>query len=210
MSESSEPGAGVFSLSQIRHLMRVEFGRAQRYGYPLSALVIAVDRLDELRDRFGYEFRETVLEAVIELLQEETRTCDYLGRLMDDRHHERLLFGDISAVTQINRARVALPRLLEREDWHGRLLFGTDYPLPGVLPLISVNRLVGAGLLPAAEAPVLNEIRRHNPLLFDFVLKRRLGAGGKRFAAQIFRTRPFFESARARRPAGAPAQEGRA
>jgi len=26
-----------------------------------------------------------VLEAVIELLQEETRTCDYLGRLMDDR-----------------------------------------------------------------------------------------------------------------------------
>jgi diguanylate cyclase (GGDEF)-like protein len=86
MSEySSDPGAGVFSLSQIRHLMRVEFGRAQRYGYPLSCLVIAVDRLDSLRDLYGYEFRESVLEAVIELLQEETRTCDYLGRLMDDR-----------------------------------------------------------------------------------------------------------------------------
>ena len=86
MSEySSDPGAGVFSLSQIRHLMRVEFGRAQRYGYPLSCLVISVDRLDSLRDLYGYEFRESVLEAVIELLQEETRTCDYLGRLMDDR-----------------------------------------------------------------------------------------------------------------------------
>ena len=86
MSEySSDPGAGVFSLSQIRHLMRVEFGRAQRYGYPLSCLVIGVDRLDSLRDLYGYEFRESVLEAVIELLQEETRTCDYLGRLMDDR-----------------------------------------------------------------------------------------------------------------------------
>jgi len=86
MSEySSDPGAGVFSLSQIRHLMRVEFGRAQRYGYPLCCLVLSVDRLDSLRDLYGYEFRETVLEAVIELLQEETRTCDYLGRLMDDR-----------------------------------------------------------------------------------------------------------------------------
>ncbi|HEX6884093.1 MAG TPA: GGDEF domain-containing protein [Planctomycetota bacterium] len=86
MSEySSDPGAGVFSLSQIRHLMRVEFGRAQRYGYPLSCLVIGIDRLDALRDLYGYEFRESVLEAVIELLQEETRTCDYLGRLMDDR-----------------------------------------------------------------------------------------------------------------------------
>lgn len=86
MSEySSDPGAGVFSLSQIRHLMRVEFGRAQRYGYPLSCLVIGVDRLESLRDLYGYEFRESVMEAVIELLQEETRTCDYLGRLMDDR-----------------------------------------------------------------------------------------------------------------------------
>jgi diguanylate cyclase (GGDEF)-like protein len=86
MSEySSDPGAGVFSLSQIRHLMRVEFGRAQRYGYPLSCLVIGIDRLDSLRDLYGYEFRESVLEQVIELLQEETRTCDYLGRLMDDR-----------------------------------------------------------------------------------------------------------------------------
>ncbi|NOT31208.1 MAG: GGDEF domain-containing protein [Planctomycetes bacterium] len=86
MSEySSEPGAGVFSLSQIRHLMRVEFGRAQRYGYPLSCLVIGVDRLDSLRDLYGYEFRELVLAAAVELLQQETRTCDYLGRLMDDR-----------------------------------------------------------------------------------------------------------------------------
>ena len=86
MSEySSDPGAGVFSLSQIRHLMRVEFGRAQRYGYPLSCLVLGVDRLESLRDLYGYEFRESLLEAVIELLQEETRTCDYLGRLMDDR-----------------------------------------------------------------------------------------------------------------------------
>jgi diguanylate cyclase (GGDEF)-like protein len=65
--------------------MRVEFGRAQRYGYPLSCLVIGIDRLETLRDLYGYEFRESVLEAVIELLQEETRTCDYLGRLMDDR-----------------------------------------------------------------------------------------------------------------------------
>jgi len=86
MSEySSDPGAGVFSLSQIRHLMRVEFGRAQRYGYPLSCLVIGIDRLEALRDLYGYDFRESVLAAVIELLQEETRTCDYLGRLMDDR-----------------------------------------------------------------------------------------------------------------------------
>lgn len=84
-STRPDPDAGVFSLTQIRHLMRVEFSRAQRYGYPVSCILIAVDRVDHLRDLYGYGFREAVMEAVIELLQGATRTCDYLGRLMDDR-----------------------------------------------------------------------------------------------------------------------------
>ena len=76
---------GLFSLSQIMHLMRIEFGRAQRYGYPLSVLVIGVDRLGHLRDLYGYESKEAVLDEVARLLQTETRTCDFLGRLADDR-----------------------------------------------------------------------------------------------------------------------------
>ena len=84
-SRDKDPAASVFSLTQIRHLMRVEFSRAQRYGYPVSCLVCAVDRLENLRDLYGYEFRETVLADVVDLVQNATRTCDYLGRLMDDR-----------------------------------------------------------------------------------------------------------------------------
>jgi two-component system cell cycle response regulator len=82
---SNDALTGVFSLTQIRHLMRVEFSRAQRYGYPVSCVALACDRIDKLRDLYGYEFRETVLDAVIELLRKETRTCDYLGRLMNHR-----------------------------------------------------------------------------------------------------------------------------
>lgn len=89
MTETSrttpDPGAGVFSLTQIRHLMRVEFSRAQRYDYPVSCVQVAVDRVDHLRDLYGYGFREAVMDAVVELLQGATRNCDYLGRLMDDR-----------------------------------------------------------------------------------------------------------------------------
>ena len=84
-SESGDPGGGVFSLTQIRHLMRVEFSRAQRYGYPVSCIVVSCDRIDHLRDLYGYEFRESVMEDVVTLLQDSTRTCDYLGRLVDDR-----------------------------------------------------------------------------------------------------------------------------
>lgn len=81
----SETDPGLFSLSQIMHLMRVEFGRAQRYKYPLALLLIRVDRLGHLRDLYGYDSKEAILEEVSRLLQAETRTCDFLGRLMDDR-----------------------------------------------------------------------------------------------------------------------------
>jgi mannonate dehydratase len=75
------------------------------------------------------------------------------------------------------------------------LLNGSDYPLPGLMPIFSVDYIVSLGLLEAAAAPVLSEIRRHNPLLFDFVLKRSLRRDGQRLAARVFETRRFFEVA---------------
>jgi diguanylate cyclase (GGDEF)-like protein len=88
MMDGKERSGGapqVLSLAQIQHLMRVEFSRAQRYGYPIACLVVAIDRLGELRDRLGYEAKEALIEAVIDLLDERTRGSDFLGRLPDDR-----------------------------------------------------------------------------------------------------------------------------
>jgi predicted TIM-barrel fold metal-dependent hydrolase len=115
------------------------------------------------------------------------------ARLMDEARYAKRLYGDISAVTQVNRAGGTLERLIEREDWHPRLLNGSDYPLPGLMPIFSVDYLVSLGLLEAAAAPVLSEIRAHNPLLFDFVLKRSLRHDGKALARSVFETRRFFE-----------------
>jgi len=56
-----------------------------------------------------------------------------------------------------------------------------------------VEFIVSLGLLDAAAGPVLSEIRTHNPLLFDFVLKRSLRRNGKGLAAGVFKTRRFFE-----------------
>ena len=101
-------------------------------------------------------------------------------------------FGDISAMTQRNRAGPSLVRVIERDDWHARLLNGSDYPLPGVMPVFSVDYLVSLKLLPESAAPVLKRIRLHNPLLFDFVAKRTLRSNGKALAAGVFETRRFF------------------
>ncbi len=113
-------------------------------------------------------------------------------RLMREPRFERVLFGDLSAMTQINRAGPALVRLIEEQGWHARLLNGSDYPLPGVMPLFSMQHFVSLKLLDEKAAPVLTEIRRHNPLLFDFVLKRHLRSNGRSLPAAVFETRKFF------------------
>jgi len=76
---------GLYSVAQIQHLLRIEFARAQRYGYPLTCMLLAVDQLDTLRDRHGYEFKEQVLERLVDLLKRATRSSDFLGRTADDR-----------------------------------------------------------------------------------------------------------------------------
>lgn len=116
---------------------------------------------------------------------------ELFARLMDEPRYHGLVYGDISAITQVNRASV-LNVLLERTHWHARLLNGSDYPLPGVMPLFSLKQLVSYGYINNDEAATLSAVRQHNPLLFDFILKRSLRLNDKRFSAAVFETREFF------------------
>ena len=118
---------------------------------------------------------------------------ELFARLMNETAHAGRLFGDISAITQTRRAKIALDRILRTPAWHPRLLNGSDYPLPGLMPIFSPGYLVSAGLLDPKAAPVLGEIRKHNVLLFDFVTKRALRAGGAGLPASVFETRGFFD-----------------
>jgi len=113
-------------------------------------------------------------------------------RLMDEDWGDRLL-GDVSAVLQTNRKPEVARTLMMREAWHPRLLHGSDYPLPGIPALVRLPALVSAGLLDAAEAPGLERLREHNPLLFDLALKRAANWRGARFSAPVFATRPHFD-----------------
>ena len=115
---------------------------------------------------------------------------DLFMRLMNEKRYEGLVFGDISAMTQFNRAGKPLATILEREDLQERLVNGSDYPLPAINVLIRTRPLVKAGYINAAERDSLNEIYEYNPLLFDFVLKRtiRLPGTERRLPASVFMT----------------------
>ncbi|HEX8150759.1 MAG TPA: amidohydrolase family protein [Pyrinomonadaceae bacterium] len=113
-------------------------------------------------------------------------------RLMGDKRYEGLVFGDISAMTQYNRIGRPLSTVIGREELHGRLVNGSDYPLPAINLLIRTRPLARAGYIEEAERAPLKEIYGFNPLLFDYVLKRRLKLPGteRRLPAAVFESNP--------------------
>lgn len=177
-------------LTHAGHEMAVQGGDAQDYGNPLRlrraldhGLPVIVAHCASLG--VGLDLDQGSHGPVVE-------NFDLFTRLMDEPRYEGKLFGDISALTQLNRLGKPLTTVLHRDDWHPRLLNGSDYPLPGVMPLFSVNELAARGYLdPQLVAPI-SALRHHNPLLFDFVLKRHLQVEGKSFSHRVFETGRTF------------------
>lgn len=120
------------------------------------------------------------------------QSFDLFTRLMDTPAYQHTLYGDISATTLINHAWV-LPALIKRQDWHTRLVNGSDYPLPGIMPLTNVNTLIANGWLDTAHRQFLLAVKKHHPLLYDFALKRLLNISGQGFLPAVFETRHIFE-----------------
>lgn len=79
------PTGGLFSPAEMERLLYAELDRAERYEYPLSAVVIAVDRLDSLQDMYGSESREEILQALDRFVRRTVRDSDLVGNLADDR-----------------------------------------------------------------------------------------------------------------------------
>ncbi|MCI0507880.1 MAG: amidohydrolase [Gammaproteobacteria bacterium] len=117
---------------------------------------------------------------------------DLFARLMAEPRYENLALGEIAAITQVNRDRWKVEKIIETDEWHDRLLYGSDYPLPGVMPVFSPLNFVDWDMLPANTADILSEVRRYNPILFDVMLKRLITVKGKRLKGSVFETRRHF------------------
>lgn len=176
------------------HELAAQGGGHQEFGNPLLLrraldhgvrVVVAhcasLGAVVDIREHSGARSAATNFQAFMQLMREPS--------------YEDLLFGDLSAITQVNRAPESLKTLLLAEDIHHRLLNGSDYPLSGILPLFSHRQLQRLGLLDAETAAVVFEVQKHNPLLFDLVLKRNLSWQGRRFPKQVFETARFFGQA---------------
>jgi len=120
-------------------------------------------------------------------------SLELFGRLMDTPDYKTLAYGEISALTLVNHAWAIKP-VLARTDWHDRLVNGSDYPLPAIMPLINTRQLYQKGLLDREHLPFLQALKRYNPLMFDFALKRLIRYNDNTFSPSIFETRHFYDT----------------
>jgi uncharacterized protein len=118
-----------------------------------------------------------------------------LRRLIEEVRYRGLLFGDISGVVSNWREPDMVRELVLEQRWQGRLVNGSDYPLPGSPVLTSTSRMIEKGLLSPQDAQQIGHIQGHNPLLYDFALKRLLRADGRSFPAPVFQPAGLFRPA---------------
>lgn len=158
-------------LTHVGYEMAVESAAHQSYGNPLlwrraldmgtKVIFAHVGSLGQCQD----------IEANS---KEDTDCFDLAIRMLSEPQYQQNLFADISATVFINRKEKVLKTLLANQELHSRLINGSDYPIPAINAMVSTKLLAYRGFLTGKEAVLLTEIYHHNPLLFDFVLKRTL------------------------------------
>lgn len=73
----------MFSPRELQQLVLGEVERAERQGYSLGCLRVAVDRLDSLQDIYGREARREIVRSLVEFLARDLRGSDFIGHLAD-------------------------------------------------------------------------------------------------------------------------------
>lgn len=71
---------GLFNRRHMTYLAEKELARFQRSGHPVAFLLLDVDHFKSINDAFGHETGDRVLSRVADVIREELRAQDLVGR----------------------------------------------------------------------------------------------------------------------------------
>lgn len=92
----TDPLTGLFNRYHFDATMTREIARCRRYGAPLSLLLVDVDRLKLLNDRWGHHAGDQALSRVAVAIQKSLRGTDIAARLGGDEF--AIILPDTDAV----------------------------------------------------------------------------------------------------------------
>lgn len=156
--------SSLFSQAQILHLMKTEFARSRRHGFPLGCLLLQVDRIAQLVDLYGTELRHSVRDTMTQLVRDRTRGADILGIVNEDRY---LL---VLPHTDIDQTRIVAERLLA--------LFG-EYEVTAEGRVLDLTMSIGITATGQSQAMFFDTLVGQAEAALEFALQN----GGNRIAS---------------------------
>jgi len=112
---------GLYNRRYLNERLREEVERARRYRYPISCLMIDIDRFKEINDTYGHQVGDKVLAELGKLLRNTTRVVDIVARYGGEE------FLIILPMTNLKGAKTVAERI-RRNVQQAR--FGGDLELP--------------------------------------------------------------------------------
>ena len=80
----TDPLTGLFNRYHFDATMKREIARCRRYGVPLSLLLVDVDKLKGINDRWGHPAGDRALSRVAAAVQKSLRSTDIAARIGGD------------------------------------------------------------------------------------------------------------------------------
>jgi diguanylate cyclase (GGDEF)-like protein len=97
----TDPLTGLYNRHKFDEAIEVEVERARRYSRPLSLIMIDLDGLKGINDRYGHPAGDKALKLVAEVIQNQIRTIDLPARIGGDEFLVILPEADLEAATLV-------------------------------------------------------------------------------------------------------------
>ena len=86
-----------------------EFEKAERYNYPLSMMILDLDRFKQINDYFGHQVGDKVLRKVADLIRNNVRKGDIVARFGGEEFIVIAPCTELSGVNEVaNKVRTVI------------------------------------------------------------------------------------------------------